>query len=327
MGQIDEPLWRPRLVSALSGACVAWLLAGGCGSVAPRSGTDVGAGAGAGGAFNGRGAAGGSIAGNGAGGAAGGAAPGSGDGVVVGGARPPCLAVPSEGVFIGDSYITGFLSPPLQPTLAALDPFVAGFRNHAVAGTAMASGGLGTIPPQFDTTLAEDARVKLVIMDGGGNDFLICDPIRYPRCTTLCSAPGSATQRVCTDIVAAAVAAMGQLAAKMADAGVKDIVYFFYPHIPNHNGGFREIVDYSEPLVRQQCQDVSTITGGRLTCHFVDLTGPFQAAGGDLNPANFSPIDGIHPSAAGQVIIASQIWSTMQRGCLGQTAASGCCVP
>jgi lysophospholipase L1-like esterase len=291
MAQIDEPLWHPRFVSAASGACVVWMLAGGCGSVATRAG----------------------------------AAPGSDD--VVGGARPPCLALPSEGVFIGDSYITGFLSPPLQPALSALEPFLAGFRNHAVAGTAMASGGLGRIPPQFDRTLAEDPRVKLVIMDGGGNDFLICDPIKYPRCNTLCSGPGSATQRVCTDIVAAAVETMGQLGTRMADAGVRDVIYFFYPHIPNHNGGFREIVDYAGVVVRQQCQNISTITGGRLTCHFVDLTGPFQSAGGDLNPANFSPLDGIHPSAAGQAIIANEIWSTMQSGCLGRTAAGGCCAP
>jgi hypothetical protein len=135
MGQMHELLWRPRFMSAVSVAGVLCALAVGCGSVAPGAGTDDGSGPA--GASNGRGGS------------------GSGEGVTVGGARPPCLAVPGEGVFIGDSYITGFLSPRLQPALTRLDPFVAGFRNHAVAGTAMASGGFGTIPPQFDWTLAD----------------------------------------------------------------------------------------------------------------------------------------------------------------------------
>jgi lysophospholipase L1-like esterase len=311
MSQMDELLRRPRPVAGAWVASVFCLLVGACGSVASGAGSDDGG-------SSGRGV----IAG-----AAGGSAAAGRDAGVVPGARPPCLAVPSQAVFIGDSYITGFLSPPLQPALSALDPLAAGFRNHAVAGTAMASGGFGIIPPQFDRTVAEDPRVKLVIMDGGGNDFLICDAFRYPWCNTLCSSPGSGTQKVCTDILAGAVAAMGQLAAKMANAGVKDVIYFFYPHIPSHNGGFREIIDSARPLVRQQCQNTSTMTGGRLACHFIDLTGPFQAAGGDANPANFSPVDGIHPSAAGQGIIASEIWRTMQTECLGQTAASGCCAP
>ena len=41
---------------------------------------------------------------------------------------------------------------------------------------------------------------------------------------------------------------------------------------------------------------------------------------------NFA-LDGIHPSQAGQNIIAQQIDGTMRADCLGRPAASGCCAP
>jgi hypothetical protein len=129
---------------------------------------------------------------------------------------------------------------------------------------------------------------------------------------------------VCRDIVDQALQASDALMQTAADAGVHDTIYFFYPHIPANNGGYTEILDYAEPLVKARCDGGEAATGGRLRCHFVDLIQPFIAAGGDRNPANFAG-DGIHPSAAGQNIIAQQIANVMQNDCLGQS--SGCCAP
>jgi len=307
--------------------------AGGGINVATGSGGAAGA-TGAGGGAGGASATGAGGAGGGAGSAGSAGSMGVGGSAGAGGAggatppsKPPCLAAPSDAVMIGDSYITGFLSPALQPALGALDPTASNFRNYAVAGTSMASGGGGTIPPQLDMALAANATIKFMILDGGGNDILLCDQNKYPGCNSLCSMAGSSTQKICTDIVAAAVAASGQLMTKAADAGVKDVIYFFYPHIPANNGGFKEILDYSKPRAQQQCESSAATTGGKLTCHFIDLVAPFQAAGGDMNPANFSALDGVHPSQAGQNIIANQIWSMTQSACLGQTASSGCCAP
>jgi lysophospholipase L1-like esterase len=191
----------------------------------------------------------------------------------------------------------------------------------------MANGGLGLIPPQLDMAISANPTIKLGIMDGGGNDILICDQNKFPMCNSLCSVAGSSTQQVCKDIVAAAITASGQLMTKAADAGIKDVIFFFYPHITANSGGYKEILDYSRPLAKQQCDGSAAMTGGRLNCHFIDLVPPFTAAGGDMNPANFSTIDGIHPSQAGQNIIAQQIWGVMQSACLGQPASSGCCMP
>jgi len=201
------------------------------------------------------------------------------------------------------------------------------FRNFAVAGTSIANGGLGLIPPQLDMAIAGNPTIKLIIMTGGGNDILICDGNKFPNCQAACSVAGSAMQKVCTDIVAAAVGAADSLMAKAASAGVKDVIYFFYPHITANNGGYKDMLDYAEPLVRATCNSTASKTNGQLNCHFIDLVEPFRAAGGDMNPANFSQLDGIHPSQAGQNIIAQQIWTTMQSSCLGMPASSGCCMP
>jgi hypothetical protein len=136
----------------------------------------------------------------------------------------------------------------------------------------------------------------------------------------------TSAQKVCTDIVNTAVTASEQLIAKMADAGVKDIVYFFYPHITASSGGYKEILDYSSPRARASCEGAYVRSGGKVTCHFVDLIPPFAAAGGDLNVANFA-LDGIHPSQAGQDIIAREVWTVMQSRCLGQPSSGTCCMP
>jgi lysophospholipase L1-like esterase len=194
-----------------------------------------------------------------------------------------------------------------------------------VPGTSLATGALlGLVPPQLDLALAAPNKPKLLIMDGGGNDILLCDTAQFPDCATICSTAGSSTAKVCQDIAQAAFDAATAVITKAGDAGVTDKIYFFYPHIPDPGGGagFDEILDYAEPLAKAVCDAAVMVTHGKLTCHFVSTTAAFAAAGGEKNPTNFS-IDGIHPSAAGQTIIATQIWNTMKADCLGQT--SGCC--
>lgn len=242
-------------------------------------------------------------------------------------ATPACMSSPSQVVMIGDSYITGAASPALQPALGMLYPSANSFRNYAVAGTSMATGGItGLIPPQLTTAISVDPDIRLVIMDGGGNDVLICDTFQFSQCNMLCNNPGSDTVPVCQQIVDRALQAGRALMQTAADAGIHDTIYFFYPHIPANNGGYTDILDYAEPLVKDMCDGAEAATGGQLRCHFVDLIQPFIAAGGDRNPANFAG-DGIHPSAAGQAIIAQQIWNVMQSDCLGQPSSSGCCTP
>jgi lysophospholipase L1-like esterase len=236
---------------------------------------------------------------------------------------PPCLSAGNQGAIIGDSYVTGALSPALQPALGMLDATVNSFRNYAVAGTSLATGGiLGLIPPQLTSALGA-GMTKALIMDGGGNDILICDNTMFPNCATLCTSAGAATNATCKGIVQKATDTAVTMMNTAANGGIHDIIYFFYPHIPDAGGGgagFAEILDYSEPLAKQTCDGANGRTNGKLTCHFVDLVEPFKAAGGDKNPANFAA-DGIHPSQAGQNIIAKELFNVMKTNCIGMTSA------
>jgi lysophospholipase L1-like esterase len=66
-------------------------------------------------------------------------------------------------------------------------------------------------------------------------------------------------------------------------------------------------------------------TGGKLTCHFIDLRTPFGNSGVAGTP-NIGG-DNVHPTAAGQAIIAGEIEKVMKASCLGQPVSSGCCTP
>jgi lysophospholipase L1-like esterase len=239
---------------------------------------------------------------------------------------PPCVTASTQGAYIGDSYITGALSPALQPTL---DPILqangaqSGYINKAVPGYAMGSGGIGLIPPEFDQALLASTDIRLVILDGGGNDILL-PAVGSPDCKDMV---GSSMNAGCQAIVATAFAAAKTLMMHMAASGVRDVIYFFYPHIPPSTGlsgsNPNEMLDYAYPLASSLCAAAFSDTNGQLTCHFIDLRQPFASMGGY---SNIGP-DDVHPTQSGQTIIATQIWDTMKSACLGQPPSSGCCAP
>jgi lysophospholipase L1-like esterase len=287
------------------------------------SGETVGAGGATGGggvAGSGETTSGGGIA-NGGGGGAGAGNSGGAAGVPVP-TKPPCLSAGADAAIIGDSYVTGAASPALQPALGMLDATVNTFRNYAIPGTSLATGGVtGLIPAQLVGALT--ATTKALIMDGGGNDILICDALQFPGCGTVCSSAGSSKNMLCQSIVQKALDAATAMLKSASDSGVHDTIYFFYPHIPDRGtggGGFDEILDYAEPIAKKLCDSAPMVTGGKMSCYFVSLVQPFKAAGGDKNPLNFAG-DGIHPSQAGQNIIANEIYKVMKAQCIGMTQA------
>jgi lysophospholipase L1-like esterase len=254
---------------------------------------------------------------------------GTGDGGGPPANKPPCVTKGTEGAYIGDSYITGALSPALQATLEPIMMMAGqtvGYTNKAVAGTAMASGGAtGLIPPQFDSLVGTD--IRLIILDGGGNDILI-PAAGSPDCKNLM---GNSMNAQCQAIIAKALMAGQTLMQKMADNGVKDVIFFGYPHVPpSAVGGLggangNELIDYATPLTKASCDGELMATGGKLTCHFIDLRTPFGNSGTAGTP-NIGG-DGVHPTQAGQTIIATEIEKVMKASCLGQPVSSGCCTP
>jgi hypothetical protein len=189
----------------------------------------------------------------------------------------------------------------------------------------MGSGGIGLIPPQFDQALAADPDITTVVMDGGGNDVLVPDAMQWPQGSSCKNDLNSPNIPDCQKIVATAIDAAGVLMDKMAAAGVKEVVYFFYPHVPEGTliGGLHPdaILDYAISKVKAFCDGAHDRTSGKLTCHFIDMIPVF-----DGHPDWFAPTD-IHPNSLGSAAMAKAVWGVMKSECIAQPASSGCCAP
>lgn len=309
------------------------------GAVQQGGGPPLGAGGqapvGAGGMLPNNGGAASSSGGVGAGGAApgsGGAAPGAGGTAGAGGVggesgtggagaddRPPCMTNPSQVISMGDSYMNwGTHTFPSDLNAVAGVTFR---PTYAVGGTSMGSGGIGLIPPQFDVAVGQDPDIIAVVLDGGGNDLLI-PALGRPDCKNLADAD---TNPGCQQIVTDGITASTALMTKMADAGVHDVIYFFYPHVPAPTalgGSYPNVMlDYALPLVREACESAKDRSGGKLTCWFVDLIPVFEGhnewfAAGD-----------IHENSQGSRAMAEAIVQVMKDQCIAQPASSGCCAP
>ena len=240
--------------------------------------------------------------------------------------KPKCLSKGAELALIGDSWINyplgQFLAPRLAQraqkdgALAARDMY----NDQAVAGTSLASGGLGLISDQWEpakaAARAAGTTVKFVVMDGGGNDVLLGNQ----RC--LDNGQMRDQDPTCQKTVKDATMVGMMLQQKMKMDGVGQAVYFFYPHVPA--GGW-DVLDYSLPMAKAVCEG---LTDENYQCYFVDTREAFQGAGNNgVAMANLIGPDGIHPSAAGDDVLADLIWKTMKDHCMAQSAASGCCTP
>ncbi|MET0593286.1 MAG: SGNH/GDSL hydrolase family protein [Polyangiaceae bacterium] len=236
--------------------------------------------------------------------------------------RPPCMKKPSQVVVLGDSYVN-WISHTFPADLAREAGVT--YRMYAVGGTAMGSGGIGLIPPQLDQAVTADPDIIAAVMDGGGNDILVADTAQFPQGADCKQNAMSPTIPDCQKIVQKAVDAAITLMNTAADKGVKDVVYFFYPHVPEGTivGGAHPnaILDYALPRVKETCDGANTRTGGRLTCHFVDMIPVF-----DGHPEYFALAD-IHPNPTGSGAMAKAIWQKMKDKCIAQPASSGCCTP
>ncbi len=256
-------------------------------------------------------------------------------------APPACVkgqVTPDEVAMFGDSYLDPVWSNAAVDLFAdAQDagslPANTTYRHYYIGGASMAWGNPNTtlyIPYQYDPTALNDLSVpnpkdiKVVILDGGGNDVLIGNS----SCET--TAPPQNTSCV-TTIQNAVNMAQTQMQ-KMAANGVKQIVYFFYPHLDPKGGGIlstpapavNETLDYAYPLAEQVCCGTSftsdinhySCTGSPapgVTCSFVDTRPAFEG-----HTADYIKSDMVHPTPAGAQVIADLIWKVMQDNCIAQ---------
>lgn len=235
--------------------------------------------------------------------------------------KPKCVTKGSQVILVGDSYIN-WISHSFPADLA--DNSGQQWRNYAIGGQSLATGGigligLGYIPEQLDTALAEDREFHTLIMDGGGNDILVADPFLAPNS---CTASGASKDPACQMIVQLALQAAKSTIDKAAAVGVRDVIYFFYPHVPANtilsDDNPNEILDYALPMAKAVCDGTEQQTGGRMRCTFVDLVPVFAG-----HPDYFN--EDIHPNDKGGKAMADKIWQVMTDKCLGQKAPKDCC--
>jgi lysophospholipase L1-like esterase len=249
------------------------------------------AGGGQGGSAAGSAAVGG-LAGNAAGGSSGAPSAGS-------GGTPACEKGTTKGddvLLIGDSFIA--LSRDITKDLntlarnaGALEASDA-YRDKSVSGTQL-SGGISPQIPQQYINAQKETPVKIVIMDGGGNDML----------NNTCSDPPMASCQAIQN----AVTAVKDLFVQMGKDGVESVVYFFYPE-NQKNATQRAKVDVLRSELQEVCKSAASPK-----CYGVDLRPVFEG-----HFTEYVLSDGIHPTAAGSRATAEAIWSVMQQNCVAQ---------
>lgn len=210
---------------------------------------------------------------------------------------PPCEGTTTidanEVLIIGDAFFakthqtTGYLEDIAKAAgvLGEGERYRDGSR---VVQNSLALAGENGILDQY-TTAVDDGPVRVAIMTGGGADVLIaeCDPI----------------DSTCADLGLAAEGARAVLAA-MADGGVEDVVYTYYPDAVDDT--IRAKVDALRPLIQQACEEAT------LGCHWLDLRDAFDGH------ADYIAADGMLTTTEGAKVTAEAIWSVMQSECIAQ---------
>jgi lysophospholipase L1-like esterase len=233
------------------------------------------------------------------------------------GRKPKCMAKDSQLVVVGDSYIN-WISHTFPEDIKKESGQT--WRMEAVGGYSMGSGGIGSIPQEFYDSIAKDPDAHTVLMDGGGNDVLVPDFSNafFYECTN----KGAAALPQCQKIVTKAIEVAGELRDKAAAAGIRNVVYFFYPHVPANTvlsgDGPAEILDYALPKVRAFCENMERDTGGKTQCTFIDMIPVFKGHDDWFN-------EDIHPNAKGSAAMAKEIWRVMSEKCIGQKGPKDCC--
>lgn len=241
---------------------------------------------------------------------------------------PSCIDDPAQVAILGDSYVDWVTHTFLSDFATESGKQ---WTSYAVGGNSMATGGaFGTIPDQYELAVASHPDLKLVIMDGGGNDILVPDTVMFPEAGQCTHTPDAPMIADCQAVVTAALDKAEALMLESADAGVRDIIYFFYPHIPG--GGLisgphpNEILDHALPKARAICESAYEKTEGRMKCHFVDMVPEFEGKQGLFADVWSEAGDGVHPNAMGSKVMAKAVWRTMVEQCVGQPSSAGCCL-
>lgn len=189
----------------------------------------------------------------------------------------------SEVVVIGDSFIAinHAITTHVQSKARAAGALgqTDKYRDLSVSGTTLANN---QIPGQY-TRATSSGPVKVVLMNGGGNDCL---------------------QR---NDSAGAFAAATTLLESMGKNNTEYVVYFFYPDPVGLFGGgdLQACLDTLRPQIEKLCDGLA-----KPKCFFLDLRSVWKP--------EYAMLDGIHPTQEGGAAVGDAVWKTMQDHCVAQ---------
>jgi lysophospholipase L1-like esterase len=177
----------------------------------------------------------------------------------------------SDVVTIGDSWMTMY-GGGIE---GGLDRQGTRYRHFGVPGTTLIDGD---IPAQWERS---GKKASTVIMTGGGNDIMFSG--------------GCNTAEACEMSVARIQAALNELWTKMADEGVKDVIYV------NYSKDAGTAPQGTRPTTPPP--PVPICTTGRINCYSLATT---DLVMGELP-------DGIHPSGAAHTRIGAALMELMEK--------------
>ena len=232
---------------------------------------------------------------------------------------------------LGDSYMdVGNVGPTIMK-----DANNAMYRHYYLAASALnyESGALNIVyqfdtEAEMDTTVTNPTDIKVVIMDGGGNDVLI----NNSQCLSI--SPTADTGNSCHTAIDASVMKGQMLEQDMSSKGVQHIVYYFYPDLDATVSGHQYAgawVDYSYPKAAASCCGAGNVpSSGDTSCHgngvsattdctWIDTRPEFMGHNNHLDAANYwFQSDNIHPNQPGADAISAKVWAAMQKYCIAQ---------
>ena len=173
------------------------------------------------------------------------------------------------------------------------------FRDYTQSGAEL-SGGLFATPVdgQYADARATDSNIDTIVMDGGGNDILIP--------ATLFDPYGCRTHwwrwnpsRSCVGLIEDQYVNAVNLLNQMNSDGVDNVVWLGYYELPRGNANLTKALNIGDDYLGYACEVATTAD-----CSFVDPRGTV--------PASQVEGDDIHPTPAGSVNLANQIWPVLQ---------------
>lgn len=191
----------------------------------------------------------------------------------------------SEVLMIGESFIafSHGITHTIEDLARAAGALGANesYRDNSISGTTLAGGG-NSIPNQYQNGV-DQGPVKVVLMDGGGND---CLQANNPS---------------------GALSAAEALFQNMQTNGTEQVVYFFYPDpIGGNFSSLKSCLDTLRPQMKALCDGLTSPK-----CYWLDLREVW-----DGHPEY--TMDGIHPTPAGDQATGEAIWEVMVENCVAQ---------